>query len=428
MPIELGLARILKLLTPLNNPHRAFKAIHVAGTNGKGSVCAYLDSVLTHAGILTGRFTSPHLIDRWDCVSIRNKAVQKDIFLASERRVREANQTHSIGASEFELLTATAFDIFARQKVNVAVIEVGLGGRLDATNVLEKPLVTVITRIAMDHQGLLGDTLGAIAREKAGIMKRGARCIVDGENEQEALDAFWEVAEEVGADVDVVKGVEDELQTYSVQTKAWGPISVRTPLPGAHQRANVSVTVAALAHLQDSLPGITPQTIQEGVAAAKWPGRLEWTLISSISQKPLLLDGAHNANAARSLAQYINTLRQKGLITWVMAFSQGKDLDEMLRILVRGDYRDRIAAVEFGDVDGMPWVKPVPTEEIMEIARGVLKSGEEKEDVRGFGTDVGAALKWATEGNEEGTVVVCGSLYLVGEVKKLKREEGNNEE
>ncbi|ODQ52986.1 Mur ligase [Saitoella complicata NRRL Y-17804] len=271
----------------------------------------------------------------------------------------------------------------------------------------------------MDHQSLLGDTLGAIAKEKAGIMKRGVRCVVDGENDGEALDAFHETAESVGAEVEVVQGTEEGLQTYSVQTKTWGPISVQTPLPGAHQKANVSVAVVALSHLQGSLPGITPQIIRQGITATQWPGRLEWTTIPTVSSNPLLLDGAHNANAAHSLAEYVNTLRRKGPITWVMAFSQGKDLDEMLKILVRST--DRIAAVEFGDVDGMPWVKPVPAGQITEVAREVLGNAVEGQ-TQGFGRDVSGSLRWAVEGNEEGTVVVCGSLYLIGEVKKMERD------
>jgi len=194
--IELGLSRISQLVkyTPLT-----WKAIHIAGTNGKGSVASYLSSLLKRGKIRTGRFTSPHLIDRWDCIVIDEETVAKPVFDLVESEVKARNGKYNIGASEFELLTATAFGIFNRHRVDVGVVEVGLGGRLDATNVLtaEDVIVSIITKIGIDHQAVLGDTLGEIATEKGGIIKKGVPFLVDSTNPPEVLAALEACAAKV---------------------------------------------------------------------------------------------------------------------------------------------------------------------------------------------------------------------------------------
>ena len=182
--IDLGLARIGRLLqaTP-----QSWRAIHVAGTNGKGSICAYLSAALRSNGLSCGRFTSPHLIDRWDCINVNGRAVSETVFRDVEKAVRQRDQAESLGATEFELLAATAFGVFQREKVEVGVVEVGLGGKLDATNALRHKVVTVIAKIGLDHQSFLGNTLEEIALQKAGIMRPGVPCVVDGSNHPSCL-------------------------------------------------------------------------------------------------------------------------------------------------------------------------------------------------------------------------------------------------
>lgn len=204
--IRPGLSRITLLLKGIPLP---WKAVHIAGTNGKGSICAYISALLHATHIRSGRFTSPHLIDRWDCITVNEVPIAESRFRSVEERVKERNAVGKIDASEFEILTATAFEIFALEKVQVAVVECGLGGRLDATNVIEGPLVTVISKIGLDHQGLLGDTIRQIAGEKAGIIKTGAACVVDGSSDAEALAEIERVAGEKG--VDVKKVVETQM-------------------------------------------------------------------------------------------------------------------------------------------------------------------------------------------------------------------------
>jgi folylpolyglutamate synthase len=222
--IELGLQRISRLLS---QTHLPWRAIHVAGTNGKGSICVYISGMLEaynnssfrklskRPAIRHGRFTSPHLVDRWDCISINQKTVSSALFHEIEKKVLLRNATEDINASEFELLTATAFEIFTHEKVDIGVIEVGMGGRLDATNILgvpvdadhtsgesitrALPLATAIAKIGLDHQSFLGTTLQAIASEKAGILKPTVPLVYDSSNPPEVHDTFQELAAKVGA-------------------------------------------------------------------------------------------------------------------------------------------------------------------------------------------------------------------------------------
>ena len=217
--IKPGLARISQLL---KNTALPWKAIHVAGTNGKGSVCAYLSAMLNADNIPFGRFTSPHLIDRWDCIMINGKTVDRELFVSTEDKVEKYNKTQGIGASEFELLTATAFTLFSQEKVKIGVVEVGMGGTEDATNILQDPAVTVITKIGEDHQKFLGSTKQEITDHKAGILKPGVPCVVDSTNDQQVIARIQERASAccAGPLTCVPKGEgEKEATTWSILSK-----------------------------------------------------------------------------------------------------------------------------------------------------------------------------------------------------------------
>ncbi|RPB07048.1 FolC bifunctional protein [Morchella conica CCBAS932] len=411
--IDLGLKRISALLQ--NQGRFPWQAIHVAGTNGKGSVCAYISSVLNAAGIPCGRFTSPHLVDRWDCITLNGTAVSKSVFLEVEAAVKERDASLGIGATEFELLTATAFEIFSRQKVDIAVVEVGIGGRLDATNVFEAPLATVITKIALDHQGFLGSTLEEIAKEKGGIMKKGTACVVDGSNTGQVLSVLQRIASEVGAGAYTISKLDASGDGYAeIMTPAFGTQRFTSFLQGNYQPSNLACAVNALSHAAEKFPIITSAALQAGIKSTTWPGRMEWVDISSVVGKrtSVLVDGAHNPEAADALAEYVNK-KLPGPVTWVLSASKGKEVRIMLQRLLRDG--DHVVAVAFGAVDGMPWVSPVDPQEIVNEAVYALGSGE---SVTNFGHDISAALKTACNG---GNVVVAGSLYLAGEVHKLTR-------
>ncbi|KAF3919575.1 hypothetical protein ABW20_dc0103129 [Dactylellina cionopaga] len=428
MGIDLTLSRILKLV-----PTASFtwRALHVAGTNGKGSVCAYLSSALASSGIRTGRFTSPHLLDRWDSIVLNEKIVDSTLFHETEALVKKRNQDGNIGATEFEVLTATAFEIFSKEKVELAVVEVGLGGRLDATNIIKDPVVTVLTKIGMDHTDLLGDTIEKIAREKAGIMKPGVPCVVDASNPEMALKTIEEVKAEVGAgeiilaapenEVDEVISTSDKSAPAPSMTMSPGLVSLRTPsfglqsytpsLLGKYQHSNLSCAIHALSVAAKSYPQITAEAVRAGVSEAKNPGRLQWiTVKSSIGKKQeMIIDGAHNPEAAEALAQFVDEnlrirIKQRN-VTWVVGISHGKDAKSILGEFLREG--DVVSTVEFGPVDGMPWVKPTDSAQLAKEAESLVGP---KGLVRSWKSDLKGAVQWSCEVGCEGPIVIAGSL------------------
>ncbi|RPA95551.1 FolC bifunctional protein [Choiromyces venosus 120613-1] len=410
--IDLGLKRIARLVR--DQGKFPWRAIHVAGTNGKGSVCAYISSCLKTSGIASARFTSPHLVDRWDCITLNGAVVSEDLFLATEAAIKQKDAEESIGASEFEILTATAFEIFSRERVDVAVVEVGIGGRLDATNIIEPPVAAVITKIGLEHQGFLGSSVEEIAKEKGGIIKGGSMCIVDGMNEEGVLSVLGKIAEEVG--VESFHAVRPEMVdgdggVCEITTEAFGRLRFDRFLSGNYQPANLSCAVHALSYLSREFPSITASTVLAGVRNTSWPGRMETVDVSCLlpgKERRVLLDGAHNTQAALALSDYVTRKLRTGgkFVSWTIAVSKGKDVKEMLRILLRPG--DKFVAVEFGPVDGMPWVVATGTEEIIGAVREVF--GEEVGAVDG-GSDVLGGVKLALElAGEKGRTVVAGSL------------------
>jgi folylpolyglutamate synthase len=410
--IELGLSRVASLLqqTPLT-----WKAIHIAGTNGKGSISAYLSHLLSTGGVRCGRFTSPHLIDRWDCITIGEKVVQESLFRQIEDQVKLRDKKLGIGASECDRLTATAFEIFNHERVEVGVVEVGMGGRLDATNVLTDVLVSVITKIGMDHQAFLGSTIEEIAREKAGILKPGVPCVVDNTNTREVIET--------------VKG---RIQELGIESSFVSPAQVSEQLPPLaslfkkldlepHQQENMCCAVSAL---RLTLSQLRPETdvfsLLPYIADASWPGRLQNIALQPLVDRaePILLDGAHNAQSAEVLGKYVDRkLRSNGKpVTWVVAASSGKDLAGVFGSIIRPG--DRVATAEFGPVDGMPWVTSTNAKELASSIEAIQDIGQ----VQSFEGDLLPALNWASHEAQGEALVIAGSLYLVSDVLRLLRE------
>ncbi|PYH95130.1 dihydrofolate synthetase Fol3 [Aspergillus ellipticus CBS 707.79] len=409
--IELGLSRITRLVqqSPLT-----WKAIHIAGTNGKGSISAYLSHLLAAGGVRCGRFTSPHLIDRWDCITIGEQVVQESLFRQIEARVKLRDEALGIGASEFELLTATAFEIFNHERVDIGVVEVGMGGRLDATNVLNEVLVSVIAKIGLDHQSLLGDTIEEITREKAGILKSGVPCVIDSTN----LPA-------------VIRTVDDrikELKIDAVYTRPDAPESHSPSLARLfatldlqpHQRANMSCAVSALKlALAQYRPEVDVDALVPRLSDVVWPGRLQNIVLKPLAarEEPALLDGAHNTQSAEVLGEYVDRkLRPQGTgVTWVIAASRGKDITTLFHPIIKAG--DRVAVTAFGSVDGMPWVKATDTEEVASCVRSIPGIGQ----IQVFGDDIVAAINWACREANGNPLVIAGSLYLVSDVLRHLR-------
>ncbi|KAL2170998.1 hypothetical protein VTG60DRAFT_4013 [Thermothelomyces hinnuleus] len=402
--IDLGLARVGRLV---QHTPQTWKAIHVAGTNGKGSICAYLSAMLSASGLTHARFTSPHLIDRWDCIAINGRPVPEAVFRDGEEVVKQRDRDGQIGATEFELLTATAFEIFHRQKVEYGVVEVGLGGKLDATNVLKQKVVTVIAKIGLDHQSLLGSTIEEIALQKAGIMRPGVPCVVDASNQPSVLGVIEQHARAVGADLHYASaaGVAD-----AVAGEKFEPHQIQN-LACAH----TAFCLARPEHEQpvaDFLPAIRH---------AQWPGRLQKVDISKITgrQQEVLLDGAHNPQSAEVLAQYVEKhLRSRDKpITWVLAATQGKDMNGIFSLLLKPG--DQVTVVRFGPVDGMPWIKPADPAELLGLA---VRHGAQEATMHNAGDDVKGAMIWASQVAKDGPMVISGSLYLVSSVLRALRD------
>lgn len=380
----------------------------MAGTNGKGSICAYLSAMLRAAGIRSGRFTSPHLIHRWDCISLDDRVVDESLFLEMERLINDRAESCRIRASEFERLTATAFEIFTRAGVEVAVVETGMGGRLDATNVLSNPLVTVISKIGLDHQAYLGDSLEAIAYHKAGIMKQDIPCIVDNTNHRGVLDVVAENARRVPAGPLI-------LAPNAQTDLLWAHLSREDYEP--HQQTNLACAVAAMGIALDRAGHrANVEALLPSLGHVQWPGRLQLLSIEAVTgrKEEVLVDGAHNGQSAEVLGSYVDRRLRLGAsaVTWVIAMSAGKDSGAILSNLIRSG--DNVVALEFGPVDGMPWVHPAPSSEILAAVKTLPNSHPGRLDEAG--ADVKLALQKATDMSAGGPLVMAGSLYLVADI------------
>lgn len=340
--IKLGLDNIRTLTAALATPQHAFPSVHIAGTNGKGSVSAMVERGLRAAGYHTGRYTSPHLNHIEERIAIDGSAVDSATFAAAAEDVLAVvDRLRAQGRLEttptfFEVTTAMAFAIFRGQRVDAAVVEVGLGGRFDATNVIT-PAVAAITSIALDHQRHLGDSLASIAREKAGILKANVPCAV-GEMPCEARQVIEEAAATAGARLIVA---DRSLVTEAKLANGRAAISVETPsarysnitlgLNGSHQIANAVVAVRILELLTASGFSIPADAIVSGLHDVSWAARLEWLELAG--GKRVLIDAAHNPSGAHALAEYLDASGRAPLPV-VLAVMKDKDVDGIVRALL----------------------------------------------------------------------------------------------
>jgi dihydrofolate synthase / folylpolyglutamate synthase len=396
--IELGLDRILALLEQLGNPHQRVPILHVAGTNGKGSVCAYLSSVLATAGYRVGRYTSPHLVDWTERINLDNRPVAPYRLLSALKQVEAVIEPDQPTPTQFEVLTAAAWCIFVEAEVDVAVIEVGLGGRLDATNVCDRPLATIITSLSREHWQRLGPTLADIAREKAGILKPGCPAIV-GPLPSEAEAVVRQRLEALGCPAvwqNPAQWIPNKTEPYP-----WAiadDIAYPLPLAGDIQLTNSALAIAALKVLQQQGWTISEAAIQAGMAQTQWPGRLHWTEWEGMR---LLIDGAHNPAAAKVLRQYIDAVHA-GPVYWLMGMLSTKDHRDIFKALLREG--DRLTLVP---VPGHSSADPHALAELAQAVCPRLACCDTAltltEGLKLLQKEASATLK-----------VLCGSLYLVG--------------
>jgi dihydrofolate synthase / folylpolyglutamate synthase len=385
--IKFGLDNIVAIVERLGRPDRAYRTVHVAGTNGKGSVTAMTDAALRAAGHRSARYTSPHLIDLAERFVIDGAPVGRDALVAAAADVRDAVEslradgTLATQPTFFEVTTAVALELFRRARVDVAVLEVGLGGRLDATNVV-MPIATAITSIAFDHQLYLGSTLAEIAFEKAGIIKPGVPVVV-GPLPAAAHAVIERIAIERGAPL--VAAAESDVAGFEVS------------LRGRHQRINAAVAVRLLDTVDRAGLRVPREAIAEGLRRPNWPGRLDERQLTD--GRELLLDAAHNPAGAVALASYLREEAVKRPL--VFAVMRDKDVNGMLRELlpvVSSLYLTRASSARSAEVSTLA-----------ERARAIDPAVE---IVTTESSDDALALAW----RRSPRIVVAGSIFLLGDV------------
>ncbi|KAJ6462052.1 Mur ligase [Mycena vitilis] len=467
MSIDLTLERIQRLARHL--PAYTRQTCHIAGTNGKGSVSALVSSMLSTSTppLSVGRFNSPHLVSVNDCIVINNHSVSAAVYEEARAEVERTDKAQDIGASSFELLTLTAFLIFERAQLDVVVLEVGMGGRLDATNIIPDGclLASALTAVDLDHQAFLGSSVSAIAAEKAAIARRGTPFVLGGQLHPEVETVVGEVVTAAGAEL---------LYALPVLTRSWDsmidgpepppfslsatpfaqppPLPVRfsmpcfehpvlalLPLHGEHQLDNLAIAVSVVSAVLmnpawTAIRGRFSNTgIARGIKSVQWPGRLSFHTLNS---PPLLVlaDGAHNPASAKTLAAYIselvtlhrsNTPSRPLSLTYILALSHSppKTPRETLAPLLPFDAPEglqvdvTVALLPFTPPDGMPWVKSVPPAELQEVVKDLAPHIKTWTDTAETPGGLRRALDWAAEqrAGRDGLVVLAGSLYLVAD-------------
>ena len=411
--VHLGLDRIVNLLASLGNPHHQIPVIHVAGTNGKGSVCAYLSSVLTEAGYRTGRYISPHLVDWTERICLNEQPISSEELSQLLEKVQAAIRTEDESATQFEVITAAAWLYFAQQQVDVAVVEVGLGGRLDATNVCLEPLVTIITSISREHWQQLGPTLADIAREKAGILKPGCPVVV-GPLPPDAEKVVRSRALELQCPIFTPQPARQLASGWAEYQTIQNFKSIKYPLPlaGQIQLTNSVLALTALEILQQQGWQISDEAIINGMAKTKWPGRMQWT---TWNNHKLLIDGAHNTAAAQVLRQYVDSLDEVNHkpVNWVMGMFSDKDHADIFAALLQPG--DRLYLVPIS-IEPWPGRTSADLDYLANLAYSLCPELGDRQIYPDLFTALEAATSTATT---DDLIVLCGSLYLVGDFLQI---------
>lgn len=410
------LDRMRRLMDGLGNPHEQVKMVHVGGTVGKGATAAMIASILQGCGYGVGMYTSPHVTDIRERITINGQMIGRSEFTELMRQIAAVAEKLDFQPTFFELMTALAFKHFAEQAVDVAVIEVGLGGRLDSTNII-KPEVSVVTQIDYDHTHILGRTLDKIAREKAGIFKPGVPAITC-EQPRDAEAALKLAAEEIGANLRIINkdiefsfrfGASDELGPHTrvcLITETSQFMHLPVPLPGEHQAINCAMALAAVDALKGCGFNIPEAQLHEGLAKTSLPGRMELVW----NRPRILVDGAHNAAAVGALMRCVGAHVPYDSMVCIFGCCEDKDIPAMLeKVALGGD------KVIFTRAKGNPRAAD-PDELYREFAE---QSGKMSQVAR----TLPEALDLASRAvGRDDLICITGSFYLVGETKKYLAE------
>jgi len=405
---KFGLDRIRTVLQALGNPQDQVRFVHVAGTNGKGSACAMIESALRMAGLRTGLFTSPHLAEPTERIRIDGAPVAADRFTGAFGRVHACvEQLLESGAIDlhttyFETVTAMAFVIFARERTGMVALEVGLGGRLDATNVV-RPELCVITPVDFDHEAFLGKSIESIAGEKAGILKAGVPAVFAPQR-PEAARVLLDRAAAIGVPVTraedwSVSDLESDARGSRFRLSGERELAIVCPLAGEHQVWNAVTAAAALVRL-----GIPDRAIEAGIAATRWPGRLE-----RVSERPeVILDGAHNPAGARALAAHIERFYADRRVRLIYGAMRDKAIAEISGILFPHAQQVIVTAPRQSRAFSPQAMRDIADHPDLRVAAVI-------ED----------ALAMIADAAPEDVVFVTGSLFLVAEARAILRKPGD---
>ena len=408
--IDLGLERMLQLMERLGNPHLDIKTVHIAGTNGKGSTASFISSILSKAGYRTGLYTSPHLERFSERIKIDGAEISEDAIDAISHEVKAAARSLPAGEpTYFEFTTALAFLYFAKEQVDIAVIETGLGGRLDATNIIS-PLVSIITPISLDHMEYLGDSIEEVAAEKGGIIKNGTAVII-GRQEGAALHVLQQIAGTKGAET-FLMGRDFRISDLSADPFDYCGLKrriegIEISMYGDYQKENASLALACIERLALDGYRVNDDHLLSGIKETFWPGRFE--IIDD--NPPFILDGAHNPAAAKGLAQSLKTRFNGGRGVFVLGFMGDKDIKAILAefaplasdmILTRpaGDRAFDPAAAAPESLNALPPSRVSVIGDIKEaINEGIMLA------------------------KEKSFIIITGSLYMVGEARTILKRQ-----
>lgn len=410
--MRLGLDNIKKLLELLGDPQNNLKIIHVAGTNGKGSTCSFISSILKESGYKVGLYTSPFLETfteriRVNGENIREEEVGKIVSLIKEKIEIMVNEGYSY-PTEFEIVTAMAFYYYNQEKVDFVALEVGLGGRYDATNVIDKPVVSAITSISLDHTGILGDTLAKIAFEKGGIIKEDCPTIVYPQQE-EASEVIKNICAEkkskyIECDFKNIEikssNINSQIYNCNINGKELRDLEIK--LIGDHQIKNSIVALNVIEYLNDiKITNISEENIRKGLLETKWPGRIE-----KISENPMfIIDGAHNEEGAKSLANSIDKYFENKNKILVIGMLEDKDIESVLDLLIP----------KFNNV-----ITTTP-DNPRAIDANKLKEKIERYNIEvTCKPNIKEAVDYALEiSNKDDVIISAGSLYMIGNVRTI---------
>lgn len=398
--IKLELDTILNILNLLDNPEKRYNLVHVAGTNGKGSTATYIASILQKSGFKTGVYTSPHLVKFNERIAINGRHISNDDVVNAYEAVNKVD-TGERKATFFEIATAMGFYYFAKKSVQWAVIETGMGGRFDATNII-KPKVSVITNLSIEHTDYLGNTIKALAKEKGGIIK-ACTPVVTGVSQPSGLKVIKKIAKEKSSELYIYKKDFSARKNSGQNYYAYKGLKQNfnhliKPLPGDHQKENLSLALAACELIFDNLD---ETLVKEGLAITKWPGRLE-----HVQDQPLvIIDGAHNLKAARVLGKYLSSTLKNRKLTLVLGILDDKPHEKMLESLVPCADNIIITKAKI-DRSLEPSILKKAVQKITNNPVTIIK-------------DVKNAVSHAIAiSNNEDAVCIAGSLYVAGEARE----------